>query len=372
LERFERRGVLALEDGSIFEGWGFGADSIRTGEVVFSTGMVGYVESLTDPSYRGQILVQTYPSIGNYGVSERFAQSDEIQVRGYVVRDPAWHPSHWSSKKSIDSWLKENGIPGIWGVDTRAITKKLREKGTMLGLIHSLAAGKELDPARIKDALQNLEDPNKTDLVAEVGVDRKQVLGQGGRPKVAIYDLGAKRSIIHSLLKRGAEIVILPRDAKPDEVLDQRIEGLVISNGPGDPKMNRNLIEAVATLAFENIPIMGICLGHQIVTLAMGGNTYKMKFGHRGLNHPVTIVKSGKLLITSQNHGYAVEKNSIDATGLQVAQIHANDKTIEALSHSRLPIITTQYHPEACPGPRDADGAFDRFLSLVKENAKAR
>jgi len=249
------------------------------------------------------------------------------------------------------------------------ITKKLREEGTMLGVINSLGLGEEPDVKRIKDALQSLEDPNKTDLVAEVTAKSKQVLGQGGRPRIAIYDLGTKRSFINSLLNRGAEVVVLPRNMKAKEVLDDKVNAIVISNGPGDPKMNTGLLESVATLAFEGIPVMGICLGNQIVALAMGADTYKMKFGHRGLNHPVTVLDDGKLLITSQNHGYAVENDSLDGTGLEVTQVHANDKTVEAMRHSKLPIITTQYHPEASPGPRDADWIFDEFLRMVKAHA---
>ncbi len=368
-KRFERRGLLLLEDGSIFEGWGFGSSCLRTGEVVFSTGMVGYVESLTDPSYRGQILVQTYPSIGNYGVTSTFTQSDRIQVRGYVIRDPAWDPSHWSSSKSLDHWLAEEGIPGIWGLDTRALTKRLREKGTMLGLIYSLGQDEEPDKGKIDEALRSMDDPNKSDLVAEVAAKQKRTLGKGGRPRIAIYDLGIKRSTIRSLLERGAELTLLPRETKPEELLDDRIEGVLVSNGPGDPRNNKQLIQFVATLASEGIPLMGICLGHQVIALAMGCDSFKMKFGHRGVNHPVTSLADGRLVITSQNHGFAIEESSVSGTGLEVTRVHSNDKTIEGFRHSRSPIITTQYHPEAAPGPRDADSLFDEFLRLVKGNA---
>lgn len=310
-KRFERRGLLVLEDGSIFEGWGFGSSCLRTGEAVFSTGMVGYVESLTDPSYRGQILVQTYPSIGNYGVSATFSQSDRIQVRGYVIRDPAWDPSHWSSSKSLDCWLAEEGIPGIWGMDTRALTKRLREKGTMLGLIYSLRHDEEPDQGKIKEALRLMDDPNKSDLVAEVASRQKRTIGKGGKPRIAIYDLGIKRSTINSLLKRGAELTIFPREAGPEELLDDRTEGILVSNGPGDPRFNKQLIQSVATLASERIPLMGICLGHQVVALSMGCESYKMKFGHRGVNHPVTLLADGRLIITSQNHSFAIDENSV-------------------------------------------------------------
>lgn len=365
-----RKAVLALEDGSFFFGWGFGSIGEAQGEVVFNTGMVGYVESLTDPSYRGQILVQTYPLIGNYGVQESELESRGIQVEGYVVRNLCRYPSHWSSSSSLESWLESEGVPGIFGVDTRALTTKLRSRGTMLGVLVSYDYGQEPNLYELRAKVNALSSPYTEDMVYEVSTNEVVYHKSQGKYKIVLLDLGVKMGIVRSLLARGADVIQVPASTSPNEIIDMEPEGLVISNGPGDPKLFRRQIESVRQLISEGLPTLGICLGNQLVALALGALTFKLKFGHRGQNHPVIRSSDGRLLITSQNHGFAVEPNSLDGTGLKVEFTHANDKTIEGLSHERLPILTTQFHPEASPGPLDSQYVFDEFLKMIELSRK--
>jgi len=366
---------LALEDGSVFFGEGFGFPCEVSGEVVFNTGMVGYPESLTDPSYRGQILVQTYPLIGNYGVPSKSItdpwgiplhfESDRIQVSGYVVHFLSREPHHWAMEKTLDEWLYEERIPGIAGVDTRRLTKKLRIKGTMLGI---LKVDEEITEEDVKDVLARVgevEDPNKRKLVAEVTVKEPIVYGDG-RHTVVVVDCGVKYGIIRNLLKRGLRVVRVPYDYPLDKILDLEPSGVVLSNGPGDPKMCRETIKTAEGLLEMDLPVLGICLGDQILALAAGADTYKLKFGHRGQNHPCKDVLTGRCVITSQNHGFAVDLESLKETDFKLWYIHLNDWTVEGIRHRKKPIMAVQFHPEASPGPYEAEVIFDEFVGWVK------
>jgi len=317
--RRKKKAALVLEDGTVFEGFGFGAPRRVSGEVVFNTAMYGYNEALTDPSYWGQILVYTYPMIGNYGVPpfrevdswnlSRDFESTSIKVTALVIHELCESPSHWSLADSLDSWLRSEGIPGIYGIDTRALTKKLRVHGVMLGIVGVFDEGEDFDlDSMIKDSRQ-IGDPNKRDLVAEVSVKEPILYGcneETLKPRVAVIDCGVKCSIIRKLLERNLEVVRVPFDAKKDEILQYKPQGFVVSNGPGDPKVCVKTIETVKDLLNENLPMFSICLGNQIFALASGGSTYKLKFGHRSVNSPIVDLSSGRCYISSANHGFAV------------------------------------------------------------------
>ncbi|MGC8812070.1 MAG: glutamine-hydrolyzing carbamoyl-phosphate synthase small subunit [Candidatus Aenigmatarchaeota archaeon] len=365
------KAILALEDRTILEGKGFGFPCEVSGEVVFNTGMVGYPEALTDPSYFGQILVQTYILIGCYGVpSFSFREkgiplhfeSGGVKVKGYVISELQRNPSHWSCEKSLDEWLYEQKIPGIEGIDTRELTKKLRTKGVMLGI---LKVG-DYDLEEVEEKIRKIEDPNKINLVKEVSISEPVEYNPGKR-KIVLIDCGTKYGILRSLLKRNLSVIRVPYDFSPDKILDFEPEGIVISNGPGNPKMCEETIKTVEELLETDLPIMGICLGNQILALASGANTYKLKFGHRGQNHPVIDLKTKKCYITSQNHGYAIEQESLKETGFEPWFINANDKTIEGIKHKNKKVFGVQFHPEASPGPIDTDFLFDLFLKEVEK-----
>ncbi len=348
---------LILEDGSIYYGFSFGAEKSLSGEVVFNTGMVGYPESFTDPSYKGQILVLTYPLIGNYGIPGnekeynllKNFESDKIHIRGLIISDYSNSHNHWNAKKSLSEWLKENNIPAIFGVDTRRLTQKLREKGVMLGKIV------------INDNDVRVEDPNKRNLVDEVSIELKQVYGSG-KKKILLVDCGAKNNIIRSLLARNVTVLRVPWDYNYHT---EDFDGIVISNGPGDPKMCKVTIENVRKSIKDRVPIFGICLGNQILALAANGNTYKLKYGHRSQNQPVTDLETRRCYITSQNHGYAVDTKRLGKEW-KPWFVNANDGTNEGIKHKRLPFMSFQGHPEASPGPVDTNFLFDRFLRTVK------
>jgi len=362
-----------LEDGSTFLGKGFGYPCEVSGEVVFNTGMVGYTESLTDPSYYGQILVQTYPLIGNYGVApysivDNFGipihfESNKIQVRGYVVSELEENPSHWALTKSINEWLFEQKIPCLSGIDTRELTKKLRTKGTMLGI---LKVSKSIDVKEIERKIKKIEDPNKKNLVKEITIEKPIFYQSGKSLKVVVIDCGVKFGIIRSLLERGLDVIRVPYDYSAEKILEFEPKGIVISNGPGDPKKCEKTIETTKKLLECDLPIMGICLGNQILALAAGANTYKLKFGHRGQNHPCIDLFTKKCYITSQNHGYAIEEESLKNTDFDVYFINANDKTVEGIKHKSKPIFGVQFHPEASPGPVETKFLFDKFFEEVK------
>lgn len=340
---------LVLEDGSKYYGYSFGSKISVSGEVVFNTGMVGYPESLTDPSYKGQILALTYPLIGNYGISNSKFESDRIQVSGLIVLDYSNEYSHWSAVKSLGQWLKENNVPGICGIDTRALTKKLREKGTMLGKI--VFNNEEIE----------FDDPNKRNLVKEVSIKEKKVYGNG-KKTVILVDCGTKNSILESLLRKGFRVIRVPWDYN---FLKEDFDGVFISNGPGDPKMCVETIENVRKAIEEKIPVMGVCLGNQILALAAGADTYKLKYGHRSQNQPCIKVGTNKAYITSQNHGYAVNGKTLPKSW-QPWFVNLNDKTIEGIRHKKLPFMSVQFHPEANPGSLDTMHIFDKFMKILK------
>lgn len=371
------KAILALEDGTIIKGKGFGYPCEVSGEVVFNTGMTGYPESLTDPSYFGQILIQTYPLIGNYGVPESSIvdefgfplhfESNKIQVKGYVIHSLTKNPNHWSCKKTLTKWLCEQGVPGIEGVDTRELTKKIRVKGTMLGI---LKVGKDIDLKEIKAKLKEIEDPNKKELVTEVTTDKPLEYCSGKSPKIVLIDCGTKFGILRNLLNKNIDVVRVPYSYSAKEILKFKPSGIVISNGPGDPKKCWETIRTVEEILKTDLPIMGICLGNQILALAAGANTYKLKFGHRGQNHPCINLFTKKCYITSQNHGYAVDAESLCGTEFDVWFRNLNDGTVEGIKHRKKTVFGTQFHPEASPGPYETDFLFDYFATEVKKIAE--
>jgi len=348
---------LILEDGSTFSGYSFGSQASATGEVVFNTGMIGYPESLTDPSYRGQILVLTYPLIGNYGVpgNERednllkFFESENIQVAGLIITDYSHEYSHWNAKKSLSAWMQEQNIPGIYNIDTRELTKKLRTKGTMLGKI--IHAGERI----------SFRDPNKQNLVAEVSI-QNPIIYKKGELKVLLVDCGIKNSIIRAFLKRDFSVIRVPWNY---DFTTEDADGIVLSNGPGDPKKCNEIIEHVKMMLSKNKPILGICLGSQILALAAGANTYKLKYGHRSQNQPCMEVGTNRCYITPQNHGYAVDADTLPQDWREWFY-NGNDQTNEGIKHISKPFFGAQFHPEASPGPNDTEFLFDLFVRAMK------
>lgn len=368
------KAVLVLEDGSSFTGFGFGAPNKVSGEIVFSTSMVGYPESLTDPSYKGQILTFTYPLVGNYGVPSyekenevlKYFESEKIKVSGFVIHELCKNPSHWASKRTLDQWLKDENIPGIYGIDTRKLTKKLRVKGVLLGIIKVCESDEEPDIPQLLKEVRNIEDPNLRDLVKEVTVKEPIFYPSGGKKTVVLIDCGVKFGILRNLLQRGFNVVRVPYDFSADKILDYKPHGILISNGPGDPKQCTKTVEAVKELMDNDVPMMGICLGTQILALAEGGDTYKLKYGHRSQNQPALDLESGRCYITTQNHGFTVERDSIKDTGLKEWFMNVNDKTVEGIKHVNKPAFALQWHPEASPGPFDTEYLFDHFKKLVE------
>ena len=351
---------LILEDGSEYVGYSFGSQKSINGEVVFNTGMVGYPESLTDPSYRGQILVSTYPLIGNYGVPSEILdernellknfESNSINVRGFIISDYSNLHNHWNSEKNLGQWLTEKNIPGLFGIDTRALTKKLREKGVMLGKI-------------VIDQDIELEDPTLTNLVAEVSVAEK-VVYQRGSQRILLVDCGVKNNIIRHFLRRNITVIRVPWDY---DFSQEQYDALFISNGPGDPKQCTKTIQHIRMALQQNKPIFGICLGSQILALAAGANTYKLKYGHRGQNQPCIEIGTKRCYITSQNHGYAVDEKTLPV-GWEAFLRNANDGTNEGIRHTTKPFFAVQFHPEAAPGPVDTENFFDKFIEMIKDS----
>lgn len=346
----------------MYEGESFGHSTSAVGEVVFSTGMSGYQESLTDPSFRGQILVMTYPLIGNYGVNDEYYQSKMIQTRALVVREYCKEPSPMYGGRTLDDFLKHNKVPGISGIDTRDLVIKIRTKGTFKGAVMN-------DPNGIEDMIKHLKEmpaPSESNLVEEVTCKEIEKHNFGKETCVGLLDCGEKTGIMRDLSERF-NVIAFPYDTPADVIMEHKVKGILVSNGPGDPAhpaIMGTAVKAISDLSTQ-IPIFGICFGSQIVGLAMGGETYKMKFGHRGSNQPVKY--DGRVFITSQNHGFAVDENSLEGKDLIADQINVNDGTVEGLRHRDLPIFTSQYHPEASPGPWDTSFLFDRFAKVTKE-----
>ncbi|MEK6666964.1 MAG: glutamine-hydrolyzing carbamoyl-phosphate synthase small subunit [candidate division NC10 bacterium] len=367
--------LLALADGRVFRGESLGAEGEATGEIVFNTAMTGYQEIMTDPSYKGQIVVMTYPLIGNYGINDEDVESRRPWVEGFVVKEASPTPSSWRGRRTLDEYMREQRLVGIQGIDTRTLTRHLRDHGAQEGVIST----EELDPARL--AAKATASPGLVgrDLVREVTIPAPhgwdeatwdRVRGYREPPAtrftVVAFDSGIKRNILRHLVSVGCKVTVVPASTPTAAVLEQKPDGVFLSNGPGDPEGVPYLIEAVRGL-LGKVPIFGICLGHQIIGLAAGGRTYKLKFGHHGANHPVKDLATGKVEITAQNHGFAVDPESVKAHGLDLSHVNLNDGTCEGLRHRELPVFSVQYHPEASPGPHDANYLFNRFVDLMRK-----
>jgi len=364
-------GFLLLEDGALFRGTLNAATPITVAEVVFTTNMSGYQETFTDPSYRGQIVVMTAPMIGNYGVNQADPESGQPQIAGVVVRELSKRYSNWRAEGDLASWLQRAQVPLIEGVDTRRLTRHLRTVGVMRGVI---AQGTE-PSAEAKAALDACPSMEGLDLATRVSTREPYTWGDPSAPNhIVAYDYGIKRNILRLFAEHGCRITVLPSTAPAEQALELEPNGVFLSNGPGDPDAVTYAPTAVRKIADKGVPIFGICLGHQILGLTFGARTVKMPYGHRGGNHPVLAVETGRVLITSQNHGFAVEGDESripGAPGLEVTHVNLNDKTIEGLRHRELPIFAVQYHPEAAPGPHDARPLFDQFLKTVRAHSGA-
>ena len=361
-----KRVILVLEDGSVYEGYSFGAEADAYGEVVFNTSMVGYQEMLTDPSYAGQIVVPTYPLIGNYGVNEQDFESKRIQVRGFVVREECLEPNHYLSTKTIHKYLAESGIPAIYGVDTRAITRRLRSSGVMMGMITS-----DKTPQQVLEELKSLPSYGSVDFAREVTTDapyewEPNLTGSDSLYNITVLDCGLKYTILRMMSGYGCQATVVPCTMSAEKILKLKPDGIILSPGPGNPEMLDYIVDTVKKLIGKK-PIMGICMGNQLIARAFGAKTFKLKFGHRGANHPVRDLSDGRIHITAQNHGYATDPDTLK-DGLEVSHINLNDGTVEGLRHKELPIFSIQYHSEASPGPLDNSYLFEKFLEMMKGN----
>lgn len=355
------KAYLILEDGTVFTGVSIGSAREVISEIVFNTSMTGYLEVLTDPSYAGQAVVMTYPLIGNYGICHEDMESLKPWPDGYIVRELSRIPSNFRSEDTIQHFLEKHDIPGICGIDTRALTKILREKGTMNGMITT----KEY--ADLSEPISRMKAYRVKGVVMATTTKEKYVLPGDGK-RVALLDLGAKKNIARSLHERGCQVTVYPADTAAEEILAADPDGIMLSNGPGDPSENVEIIKEIRKLYESDVPIFAICLGHQLMALATGASTYKLKYGHRGGNHPVKDLETGRVYISSQNHGYAVDASTLDPKVAEAAFVNVNDGTNEGLKYIGKNIFTVQYHPEACPGPLDSGYLFDRFLKMMEVN----
>jgi carbamoyl-phosphate synthase small subunit len=356
------KAILALEDGTLFEGESLGAAGRTYGEVVFNTGMTGYQEILTDPSYAGQVVCLTYPLVGNYGINEEDFESRRVQVEGFIVREAADIPSNWRSGKTLDAFLKEKGIAAIQGVDTRALTRILRVRGVMMGAIST-----DETPEQVIERIHCSPGYAGIDFVRRVTTAEPYEWPFEGEPKrrVALLDCGVKFNIMRSLAKLGCKTTVFPCTASAEQIMEHDPDGIALSPGPGDPANLGYIVETVKKLVGRK-PIMGVCLGNQLLGYAFGSRCFKLKFGHRGSNHPVRDIQTGRVYITSQNHGYSVDPGELKG-GMEVAHVNLNDGTVEGLRHRELPLFSIQYHPEASPGPNDSAYFFERFVKMIEE-----
>jgi carbamoyl-phosphate synthase small subunit len=369
---------LALENGTVFTGEHFGAEGEVTGEVCFNTSICGYQEILTDPSYAGQIVTMTYPMIGNYGVNEDDVESVKPQVSGFIVKEYFDFHSNWRSQSSLGDWLKKNNICAIQGIDTRMLTKILRDQGAMRGVISTKDLGDTSLIAKAKSSLEmtGLDLAKKVTThkeyhwdaidTTEYSLATKNGEENNKRFKVVVYDYGVKQNILRRLTSYGCALTVVPASFSADQVLALNPDGIFLSNGPGDPDAVKYAIQNIKQLLGKK-PIFGICLGHQLLALALGGKTYKLKFGHRGGNHPVKNLKTNAIEITSQNHGFAVDWKSMDQSEVELTHINLNDQTVEGFEHKKIPAFCVQYHPEASPGPHDSDYLFSKFIQMMEK-----
>ncbi|UCG57484.1 MAG: glutamine-hydrolyzing carbamoyl-phosphate synthase small subunit [Phycisphaerales bacterium] len=367
------KAILLLEDGTVFEGKAFGAKGQKCGEVVFNTSMTGYQEILTDPSYNEQIITMTYPLIGNYGTNRIDSESRKIFARGFIVKENCDYPSNWRNACSLDEYLKKNNVVGLEGIDTRKLVKHIRTEGAMRGIISSTALGVR----KLTEQLKTYPGLVGRDIVKTATVRKPYHWDQGvidvfgdrrykttSTYKVTAFDFGTKHNILRLLCSHGCDVTVVPAQTPPEEVLAQRPDGVFLSNGPGDPSAVSYAVDSVRAL-LGKVPIFGICLGHQILALALGGTTYKLKFGHRGANHPVKNLRTGKIEITSQNHGFCVDLDSLKDKGVELTHLNLNDNTLEGFRCDKSAAFSVQYHPEASPGPHDSSYLFQTFTELM-------
>lgn len=355
--------ILVLEDGKIFKGKSFGSDGESYGEVVFNTSMTGYQEIITDPSYKGQIVTMTYPLIGNYGINEDDVESSRPYVEGFVVKEYSKIASNWRSTKSLGEYLKENNIIGIEGIDTRELTLHIRQKGAMKSVLSTVDFDKDSLLNKVKKSCGLIG----VDLVKLVACKKTYEWNSSGKYKVVAIDCGIKFNMLRILADLGCKVIVVPATATSEQILSLKPDGLLLSNGPGDPAALPYVVNTVKEL-MEKMPIFGICLGHQMLGQAFGGKTYKLKFGHHGANQPVKDLKLDKVSISVQNHGFCVDINSLNKKDIEITHVNLNDNTLEGMRHKKLPIFSVQFHPEASPGPHDAKYLFKEFINLMKNN----
>jgi len=363
-----KKAKILLEDKTVFHGRSFGASGERCGEVVFNTSLTGYQEILTDPSYRGQMIAMTYPLIGNYGVNSDFIESRRIFLEAFIVKEASAIASNWQSQQSLGEYLSEHSILGVEGVDTRALTRHIRLRGAMKAIVSTEDPDEDSLLKKVK-AAPGLEG---RDLVKEVTIDKAYVWSDRGRNHVVAVDCGIKYNILRILQKRGCRVTVVPYTMQPAQIMALKPDGLFLSNGPGDPAAVTPLVDSLKEL-LGRLPVFGICLGHQLLGLALGGKTYKLKFGHHGANHPVKDLRTGRISITAQNHGFCVDIGSLAKKDIETTHVNLNDGTLEGIRHKKLKAFSVQFHPEAAPGPHDAEYLFDEFIDMMskaKKNSK--
>ncbi len=358
------KAYLILENGTVFEGASIGAQGESIGEVVFTTAMVGYMETITDPSYYGQIVTQTFPLIGNYGAMKIDSESGKPELSGYIVRELCTDGSNFRKEEELDEFLKRNNVVGISGVDTRALTRIIRESGVMNGMISS-------SKSKLDEKLEKLKKYKVEKAVENTSSKDVHVMNENGAHRVVLWDFGAKANIERELIKRDCTVIRVPYSATAEEILSYKPDGIMLSNGGGNPADNVGIVAELRKLSEKKIPTFGICLGHQLLALSMGGKTVKLKYGHRGANQPVKDLATGKVFITSQNHGYAVDEKSLKSADAEIRFTNANDFTCEGVDYKSIPAFSVQFHPEACGGPEDTEFLFDRFIGLMEDNKNA-